>query len=169
MKVRSGIFLGLGSNMGEREQALERSLALLEDRGFGITARSSFYLTEPVGGPKQDWYVNAVVQGETALSPEELLLVSLGIERELGRTRLVKNGPRTLDIDLLLYGDLVRQTRTLEVPHPRLHERLFVLLPLCEIAPFSLHPGLGLTASELRLRCMDPSRVLLHHSAAKSS
>lgn len=162
-------YIGLGSNLGDREAALDRALAALARRGFDVTARSSLYWTEPVGGPPQDWYLNAVVAGRTRLAPEELLEACLAAERELGRVRGVRNGPRTLDADLLLYGDEVRGGTALELPHPRLHERRFVLVPLCEIAPQARHPLLGLCAAELLLQCPDRSQVLPHGLGPRSA
>jgi 2-amino-4-hydroxy-6-hydroxymethyldihydropteridine diphosphokinase len=156
---RPRVFLGLGSNLGDREHALERALTLLGQRGFVLKRRSSLYLTEPVGGPPQDWYLNMVVEGESALSPEDLLSACLDTERDLGRTREVRWGPRVVDIDLLLYGDERRATAMLALPHPRLHQRQFVLVPLVEIAPEMRHPVLQLTARELGQSCADTSRV----------
>lgn len=152
--------IGLGSNLGDREAALQRALEALARRGFHVATRSSLYWTEPVGGPPQEWYLNAVAAGHTTLTPEELLRACLDVERELGRVRGVRNGPRTLDADLLLYGDEVRAGEALELPHPRLHERRFVLVPLCEIDPGARHPLLGLSMVELLARCPDRSRVL---------
>jgi len=156
------VFLALGANLGAREATLAAALLELEPRGFRVTSRSGLYLTEPVGGPPQDWYVNQVVQGETALEPTELLAVALDIERVHGRERSVANGPRSLDIDVLLFGDRIVDTTRLQMPHPRLHERRFVLVPLAEIAPELRHPVLGLTIRELLARCPDTSRVVAH-------
>ncbi len=153
------VFLGLGSNVGDRDAMLDRAVERLGARGFRLTGASSRYETEPVGGPPQDWYLNMVVRGETSLSPEELLAACLETESELGRVRIVANGPRTLDADILLYGDAVRSAPALTLPHPRLHQRRFVLVPLAELAPGTRHPLLGLTAVELLERCPDASRV----------
>jgi 2-amino-4-hydroxy-6-hydroxymethyldihydropteridine diphosphokinase len=117
-----------------------------------------------VGGPPQGWFLNAVVEGETELAPELLLDACLAIERELGRVRGEKDGPRVLDIDLLLYGDLVLERPGLRVPHPRLHERLFVLVPLAELAADLQHPRLGLSVAQLLERCSDDSAVEPHVS-----
>jgi len=152
--------IGLGSNLGDREAALQQALEALGRRGFHVARRSSLYWTEPVGGPPQEWYLNAVAVGHTTLAPEDLLQACLDVERELGRVRGVRNGPRTLDADLLLYGNEVRRGEALAMPHPRLHERRFVLVPLCEIDPGARHPLLDLTAAELLARCPDRSRVL---------
>jgi len=156
------VFLGLGSNVGDREGNLGRGVRLLGERGFRVTASSSLYETEPVGGPLQGPFLNLVVRGQTSLAPEALLAACLGTEDDLGRVRDVRFGPRTLDVDLLLYGQLVRDAPDPVLPHPRLHERLFVLVPLAELDPRVRHPRLGLTAEQMRDHCPDTSRVALH-------
>ncbi len=159
--MADAVYLGLGSNLGDRATALHRARALLHLRGYATRAQSSTWLTEPVGGPPQGWFLNEVLGGETALSPEELLAACLATEKELGRVRGERCGPRTIDIDILFYDDLRRDSPGLVLPHPRLHERLFVLAPLAEIAPHLRHPVLGLTATEMRARCPDRSPVRL--------
>ena len=156
------VFVALGSNVGDREANLLAARRGLEARGFRITAMSSLYLTEPVDAPPQEWFLNAVAGGETALSPEALLQACLETEREMGRVRDVPRGPRTIDLDLLLYANEVRDAPGLVLPHPRMYERRFVLVPLAEIAPAARHPILGLTAAEMLRRSPDRSQVILH-------
>jgi 2-amino-4-hydroxy-6-hydroxymethyldihydropteridine diphosphokinase len=142
------VYLGLGANLGDRQAAIERALALLA-RVCGPLERSTIYETPPWGDPDQPPYLNLVVRGGTRLRPDELLQAAKEIERALGRRATRRWGPRVIDIDLLAYGDLVVQTPTLQVPHPRLHERGFVLVPLVELAPAWRHPVLHRTAAEL--------------------
>ena len=161
------MFLALGANQGDREGMLRSSLRAIVASPFAVTVQSALYLTEPVGGPPQDWYLNQVIGGDTQQSPHELLRACLAFESAHGRVRGVPNAPRTLDIDILFYDDQVIDTPELVLPHPRLHERRFVLVPLVEIAPELVHPRLGLTARELLARCPDRSQVLLHAPAGK--
>jgi 2-amino-4-hydroxy-6-hydroxymethyldihydropteridine diphosphokinase len=159
------VFLGLGSNLGDREAAIAGALERLLARGFRVTRRSSLWLTEPVGGPPQGWFLNAAAGGETDLTPEALLEACLDTEREMGRVRTVPNGPRTIDVDILLFGDERRGGPGLVLPHPRLAERRFVLEPLAEIAPDVVVPALGLTVRELLARCPDTSAARRHAPA----
>jgi 2-amino-4-hydroxy-6-hydroxymethyldihydropteridine diphosphokinase len=141
-------YIGLGSNLGDRMAMLRNAIQRLETLGR-ITAASSLYETEPVGYLEQPRFLNAVVMLETDLAPIDLLQTLLGIERDLGRMRSFPNAPRTLDLDLLLVDDVVLDTPELTLPHPRLHERAFVLVPLAEIAPELVVPGSGKTLREL--------------------
>ncbi len=141
-------YIGLGSNLGDRMAMLRKAIQRLETLGR-ITAASSLYETEPVGYLEQPRFLNAVVMLETDLAPIDLLQTLLGIERDLGRLRSFPNAPRTLDLDLLLVDDVVLDTPELTLPHPRLHERAFVLVPLAEIAPELVVPGSGKTLREL--------------------
>lgn len=145
-------FLALGSNLGDRADYLRRGLELLgQNPGLAVVRCSAIYETAPVGGPTgQGAYLNAACEVATTLSAQELLRRCLAIEAELGRVRTVQDGPRTLDLDVLLFGDLVHADETLIVPHPRLHERLFVLEPLNEIAPGAMHPVLQKSIAQLK-------------------
>jgi 2-amino-4-hydroxy-6-hydroxymethyldihydropteridine diphosphokinase len=134
------IVLALGSNLGDRESNLDQAISELE-KIIEITHLSTLHETAPVGGPKQGDYLNAVLIGETQLDPHELLALTSKIETKLGRVREVRNGPRTVDIDLIVFGALQIKTPDLELPHPRAHEREFVLAPWLEIDPDAQIPG----------------------------
>ena len=143
-------YIGLGSNLGDRRASLERALALLgQTAGVTVLGVSAFIETDPVGGPPQGRFLNAAAAVETALDPHALLRALLGIEDQLGRVRREENGPRIIDLDLLLYEDRIIETADLVLPHPRMHERRFVLAPLAEIAPHAVHPGLRRTVRQL--------------------
>ncbi len=135
-------YVGLGSNLGDREGTLRRALALLAER-VDVEAVSSFRETDPVGVLDQPRFVNAAARVETELTPRELLEALLAVERTLGRERRERWGPRTVDLDLLLYGGESLDEPGLTVPHPRLHERRFVLEPLAELNPGLVVPGRG--------------------------
>ncbi len=129
------VYIALGSNLGRRDQNIHEALSLLEKNSIKISKCSTTIETEPVDGPPQGKFLNAVVEGETLLSPYELLRVLQSIEHELGRVRTTKNGPRTIDLDILLYDQLTLTTDELTIPHPRMLTRNFVMMPLNEIAP----------------------------------
>jgi len=155
------VFVALGSNLGDREALL--ALALRELRASEATrvvAVSPVFETDPVGPPPQGPYLNAVVEVRTGLVPRALLARLLAIEAGAGRERLgARHAARTLDLDLLLYGDLVLEAPGLALPHPRLAERAFVLEPLCALAPGLVHPVLRETVAALAARVRDPTAV----------
>jgi len=149
------VYLALGANIGERARNLERALDALEAEGVHIVRRSSLYETEPRDVRDQPWFLNLVVEAETILLPRQLLSTIRRIEKNLGRKRVIAKGPRTIDIDILLFGRFVVDTPELQIPHPRLHERRFVLEPLAELAPELRHPVTRRTAREMLGDVMD--------------
>nr|WP_267962737.1 2-amino-4-hydroxy-6-hydroxymethyldihydropteridine diphosphokinase [Thermus hydrothermalis] len=151
-------YVGLGSNLGDRAGYLLAAVSLLSRLPKTRLLRlSPVYETAPVG-PPQPPYLNLVAELDTGLDPRELLQALLEVERALGRERKERWGPRTIDLDLLLYGDLVLEEEGLQVPHPRLHERAFVLVPLLDLLPEGRHPVLGVRFAEL-LAALDASGV----------
>lgn len=153
-------FLGLGSNLGNKRENLRRALDALKKKvGMKVVKTSSIYSTQPVGDVAQPWFCNQVVEVETDLSPRDLLVLAKKVETELGRRRALRNGPRTIDIDILLAGDRTIAAPRLVVPHPRMAERKFVLIPLKEIAPEAVHPVLGVDIAVLLNRTADRSVV----------
>ena len=144
------VFLAVGSNVGDRPRHLEEAKSLLlAAKNIRDLSSSSVYETEPVGGPPQGKYLNAVWRVETELGAEELLALLLAVEKTLGRTRAEKNAPRTMDLDILFYGNEIIRSSRLTVPHPRLTERGFVLRPLAELAPEWRHPQMKKSMREL--------------------
>jgi GTP cyclohydrolase-4 len=151
------VFLAFGSNLGDRLSNILEALNQLKPH-VAIEKLSSFYETEPVGFRDQPLFLNAVAEGSTSLSPQEILQLAKRIEKRMGRQQTFRNAPRPIDIDLLFFDDLVLETPDITIPHPRLHERAFVLIPLSEIAPNLFHPKLKKPISEL-LKEVDPSGV----------
>jgi 2-amino-4-hydroxy-6-hydroxymethyldihydropteridine diphosphokinase len=143
------VFLSLGSNVGDREANLRDAQKRLGAVGR-VTAVSSFYETEPVEFTEQPWFLNCAVALETAQTPQQLMTSILNIEETMGRRRVQKKGPRTIDIDILLFGDAVLDSPQVTIPHPALHKRRFVLEPLAEIAPGVRHRVFDKTILELR-------------------
>ena len=153
------VYLSLGSNLGERAKNLRAAIAALADAGVRVGKVSSFYETEPVDLREQPWFLNCAVEGKTELPASALLKKLREIETRMGSKKLVAKGPRLVDVDILLYGGETIETPQLQVPHPRMHSRRFVLVPLQEIAPQAVHPSLKRTVKQLLEETPDLSAV----------
>ena len=144
----STVYLGLGSNLGDRQEHINKALELLSEK-VQVMQVSSIYETKPVGFSDQPDFLNAVCEIKTSLEPLQLLILAKGIESTMGRTPTFRNGPREIDIDILLYNSQSMTNEDLTLPHPGLEERAFVLVPLAELAPDLVHPASGKTIKEL--------------------
>jgi len=153
-------FLSLGSNLGKRAKNLAEAVRLLRENGAEVVRASAVYETEPVDQLDQPWFLNQVLQVRSSLAPHALLGLAKSIEARMKRIPTVAKGPRTIDIDILFADDLVVALPNLTIPHPRLAQRNFVLVPLCEIAPEIRHPILGQTIRELAPASADRARVV---------
>lgn len=162
---RETVFIGFGSNVGDRVDFCDRAITLLSLLPHSqVTGVSLLYETEPVDDgshPGEGWFLNGVVQLETDVTPRSLLTVLREIERSLGRDQEHRSGPRTIDLDILFYGDRVISDLDLVVPHPRLHQRRFVLMPMSELDPLFVHPTLQRTINQLLAENTNPSEVRL--------
>ncbi len=153
-------FIGIGSNMEAPTSSCREAIEYIGNtKGCRLLRSSSLYRTEPVGFLDQSWFVNAVIEIITSLTPRELLQELQAIETRMGRETFFKWGPRIIDLDILLYGQEVINDIDFKVPHPELHKRRFVLVPLHELAPYAIHPAFGVSAAGLMQRLEDQSRV----------
>ena len=155
-------FVLFGSNMGDKKAIFDQACLLINNRCGHVVQVSSAYESEPWGFEAKEWFLNRLIIVETELEPEEMMRQLLDIEAELGRVRhLDAEGysSRTADLDILYYGSRIVLTESLTIPHPRLHQRRFTLLPLCEVAPEFVHPAFNLTQTELLKRCFDFSEA----------
>ncbi len=143
------VYISVGSNLGDREANCRIALEKLNSEGIIVKKASSMYETEPWGFKDQPKFINMVIEVETELRPEELLMTLKGIEKKMGRKETIKWGPRIIDLDILFYNDKIINQDELKIPHPHMHERDFVLVPLSEIAPNKTHPILKKTIKEL--------------------
>lgn len=159
-------YIGVGSNIGDRIGYVQQAHSLLNyTDGIQVLESSSLYETEPVGYKDQEWFINAVLKIETTLSPEELLHQCCRVETQLGRVRncdSLKNGPRTLDLDILFYDNKVINNEILEIPHPRMHQRAYALVPILELDAELVHPVFNITISELHDNLEEPEEVYLY-------
>jgi 2-amino-4-hydroxy-6-hydroxymethyldihydropteridine diphosphokinase len=153
------VYLSLGSNVGDRDSNLNAAIVALAPAGIQVNRVSSIYETEPVDYVDQPWFLNCVVEAETELQPHALLHALRAIETQLGNKKEFAKGPRKLDLDILLYGSETIATPELQVPHPRMLQRRFVLTPLAEIAPHLRHPSWPAPAAALLDQLTDPSQV----------
>ena len=162
------VYLSLGSNVGEREANLRAAIEALPAVGVRVTRVSAFYETEPVDYLEQAWFLNCVVEGETEKAAVQLLRSLREIETRMGSKKLLAKGPRLIDMDILLYGQETIETPELQVPHPRMYLRRFVLVPLAEIAPEVRHPTLKKAVKELLEQTTDRSAVRRWAAAEKT-
>lgn len=159
------VFVLLGSNLGDRELLVNQACKMIEERCGKIVAKSRLYESEPWGFKAEHWFLNQVVKVETSLLPDALMLVLLDIEKELGRDRSMPHEgyvSRPMDLDILYFGNEIIDTQMVIAPHPRLHQRRFTLLPLCDVAPDFVHPIMRKTNLQLLDECQDAGKVNIY-------
>ena len=159
------VFVLLGSNLGDRELLVNQACKMMEERCGSIVAKSRLYESEPWGFKSEHWFLNQVVKLKTSLPPDVLMRELLAIEKELGRDRSTPHEgyvSRPMDLDILYFGNEIIDTQFVTVPHPRLHERRFTLLPLCDVAPDFVHPSLKKSNLELLDECQDAGKVNIY-------
>lgn len=158
----SQAYISLGSNLAKREENIQRAIKLINDHpAINVVKISPIYETEPVGFKDQNWFLNAVIELDTTLGYQKLLCVLKQVEAKLGKKIERKWGPRTIDLDILFYDDLILNSQDLQIPHKLMHQRRFVLIPLAQIAPNVKHPILNKTIKELVAELVDESKVIL--------
>lgn len=159
------VYLSIGSNVGDKKKNLDHAIRLLRDHDrIDVIRVSFFYKTEPQNYTDQDWFVNAALKIKTALVPHDLLVVLNTLEKDLDKAgKSFRFGPRIIDLDIVYYDDLILKTRHLEIPHPRMHERCFVLRPICDIGAHAIHPVLKLRSDELlkKIEKQETQKVIL--------
>lgn len=159
-------FLSLGSNLGHRRKNLSQAISRLEEGGVRVLKASRIYESAPVGFRDQGWFLNQVLEVQTRLSPHSLLYLAKAIEKQMGRQPAPPKGPRCIDIDILLAGDRIIRSEDLQIPHPEMEKRNFVLVPFMEISPQTIHPVLNEKIEDLCKRSRDASEIRLYAEAA---
>ncbi|MBI3509164.1 MAG: 2-amino-4-hydroxy-6-hydroxymethyldihydropteridine diphosphokinase [Bacteroidetes bacterium] len=158
--VFNNVFAGLGSNLGDRKKNVRNACEMIGQlNGTTITRFSSMIETEPWGKTDQPFFLNCVIQIETSLTPEELLVHFIAIEKKMGRTRQEKWGPRMIDIDIIFFNDAAIREEHLQIPHPHMAQRIFVLAGMCELDPHKIHPVIGKSMLNLMEECVDGSKI----------
>ncbi|MFH2093294.1 MAG: 2-amino-4-hydroxy-6-hydroxymethyldihydropteridine diphosphokinase [Pseudomonadota bacterium] len=159
------VYLSIGSNMGDKRHNLETAISCLQAHEIiQVESVSGFYRTQPQNYIDQDWFVNAALKIQTTLMPEQLMAVLKALEKQMDKGgKAFRFGPRIIDLDIILYDDLVLKTPTLQIPHPRMHERCFVLIPLCDIGPSQVHPVFKLNLQVLleKIEKQETQKVIL--------
>ena len=157
------VYIGVGSNLGDKQNNCLKAIEMLSEiSGCELIDSSDWYLTKPVGVEEQDWYVNGVASLSAGISARDLLKNLLTIEEDMGRVRKKRWASRIIDLDILLFGREIINERGLTVPHPLMHLRRFVLLPLVQLAPDLIHPSLGVTTAELLQRIPEDGQIAIH-------